>query len=64
MNPDPESTIRMLVADGKGLLAADETPGTLARRFDALGIPSSEESRRAYREMLSAAPDAETYERR
>src|SRR6188472_1570882 len=41
-----------LVARGKGILAADETAPTLTRRFDALGIQSTEDSRRTYREML------------
>jgi fructose-bisphosphate aldolase class I len=58
MKSDIESTARMLVADGKGILAADETPGTLTKRFDALAIRSTEQSRRAYREMLFTAPDA------
>jgi len=61
MNLDTESTARTLVADGKGILAADETPGTLTKRFDALGIPSTEQSRRTYREMLFTAPDAATF---
>jgi fructose-bisphosphate aldolase class I len=60
MNLDTESTVRTLVADGKGILAADETPGTLTKRLDALGIRSTEQSRRAYREMLFTAPDAAT----
>jgi fructose-bisphosphate aldolase class I len=51
-----EHTARALVADGKGILAADETVATLTRRFDALGIPSTEQSRRTYREMLFTAP--------
>jgi fructose-bisphosphate aldolase class I len=58
MNPDTESTVTTLVADGKGILAADETPGTLTKRFEALGIRSTEQSRRAYRDMLFTAPDA------
>lgn len=41
-----------LVANGKGILAADETPGTLTKRFDNLRITSTPESRRDYREML------------
>ena len=41
-----------LVADGKGLLAADETVSTLSRRLLARGIESTPDSRRAYREML------------
>jgi fructose-bisphosphate aldolase class I len=61
MNHDIENTARTLVADGKGILAADETPGTLTNRFDALGIRSTEQSRRAYREMLFTAPDAATF---
>ena len=53
---DLESTAQALVADGKGILAADETPTTLTRRFDALKIDSTPESRRAYREMLLTTP--------
>ena len=45
-----------LVADGKGILAADESVATLARRFDRLGIQSTEQSRRRYREMLFTTP--------
>jgi fructose-bisphosphate aldolase class I len=52
------TTARALVADGKGILAADETVATLTRRFEALGIPSTEQSRRTYREMLFTAPGA------
>ncbi len=61
MNRDTENTARTLVADGKGILAADETPGTLTRRFDALGIRSTEQSRRTYREILFTAPDAASF---
>src|SRR5262252_10570667 len=56
-----ESVALTLVAGGKGILAADETPGTLTKRFDTLGIPSTEQSRRTYREMLFTAPDAATF---
>jgi fructose-bisphosphate aldolase, class I len=52
MNHDLESIAATLVANGKGILAADESVATLTRRFDPLGIPSTEQSRRAYREML------------
>ncbi len=58
---DIESTAAALVADGKGILAADETVSTLTKRFDALGIRSTEQSRRTYREMLFTAPDAADY---
>jgi len=47
-----EETAHELVAPGKGILAADESFGTIGKRFEALGIESSEDSRRAYREML------------
>ena len=47
-----EKTARELVAPGKGILAADESFGTIGKRFEAVGIESSEESRRQYREML------------
>jgi fructose-bisphosphate aldolase class I len=47
-----------LVADGKGILAADETVPTLTRRFDMLGIKSTEQNRRTYREMLFTSPGA------
>ena len=53
-----ESVAATLVADGKGILAADETVPTLTKRFDTLGIPSTEQSRRTYREMLFTAPGA------
>jgi fructose-bisphosphate aldolase, class I len=52
MSQDLEGIAATLVADGKGILAADESVATLTRRFDPLGIKSAEESRRAYREML------------
>jgi fructose-bisphosphate aldolase class I len=52
MSQDLQSMAATLVADGKGILAADESVATATRRFDPLGIPSTEQSRRAYREML------------
>jgi len=51
-----ETTAKALVADGKGILAADETVSTLTKRFEKLKIPSTPESRRQYREMLFTAP--------
>src|SRR3954469_22412331 len=47
-----------LVARGKGILAADETVPTLTRRFDALHISSTAQTRRDYREMLFTFPGA------
>jgi fructose-bisphosphate aldolase, class I len=58
MSEDLASIAATLVADGKGILAADESVATLTRRFDPLGIPSTEQSRRAYREMLFTTPGA------
>jgi fructose-bisphosphate aldolase, class I len=54
--PALESTVAALLAPGKGLLAADESLPTIEKRFKALGIPSTEENRRAYRELLFTAP--------
>jgi fructose-bisphosphate aldolase class I len=53
---DLETIAKTLVADGKGILAADETPETLTKRFDALKLTSTPDSRRAYREMLFTTP--------
>ena len=47
-----ETVARGMVAKGKGILAADESMGTIKRRFDSIKIESNEENRRAYREML------------
>lgn len=46
------ATAAALVAPGKGILAADESLPTIGKRFKALGIPSTEDNRRAYRELL------------
>jgi len=52
-----ERTAKELVVEGKGILAADETPETLTKRFAQLKIDSTPDSRRVYREMLFATPD-------
>ena len=46
-----------MVAPGKGLLAADESSGTIKKRFDDIGVPSTEETRRDYRELLFRCTD-------
>ena len=51
-------TANAMVAKGKGLLAADESSGTIKKRFDAIGVESNETSRRDYREMLFGAQAA------
>jgi fructose-bisphosphate aldolase class I len=50
------STARALVGNGKGLLAMDESNPTCNRRFAAVGIPQTEEARRAYRELIVTTP--------
>ncbi|MDR3491345.1 MAG: fructose-bisphosphate aldolase class I [Gammaproteobacteria bacterium] len=58
---DLETTINHLAKKGKGILAADESIGTITKRFEALGIPSTEDTRRAYREMLMTTPHLSDY---
>jgi fructose-bisphosphate aldolase class I len=50
-----------MVAPGKGLLAADESSGTIKKRFDDINVVSTEESRRDYREMLFRSSEAMTH---
>src|SRR6187549_4280513 len=52
MGQNLEETARALVAPGKGILAADESDGTIKKRFDSIGIESTEDNRRAYRDLL------------
>ena len=56
-----EQTAQALTADGKGILAADETVPTLTKRFDALKISSTEESRCTYREMFFTTSGAREF---
>jgi fructose-bisphosphate aldolase class I len=58
---DLADTARALVADGKGILAADESSGTIKRRFDSIDVESTEESRRAYRDMLFTTEGASDF---
>jgi fructose-bisphosphate aldolase class I len=51
-----EATAQALVAPGKGILAADESLPSIGRRFEPLGIPNTEETRRRYRQMLFTTP--------
>ena len=51
-----ESIARAMVAPNKGILAADESTGTIKKRFDKIKLESTEENRRAYREMLFTTP--------
>lgn len=57
MNIDQlKTTARALVAPGKGILAADESLPSIEKRFKSVNVPSTEENRRAYRELLCATP--------
>ena len=56
-----ETTARALVAEGKGILAADESDGTIKKRFDSIGVESTEDTRRAYRELLFATDGIEEF---
>ena len=60
-NHDLHETARALVAEGKGILAADESTGTIKKRFDSIGIESTEDNRRAYRDMLFTTDGAEEF---
>ena len=53
---DLHEIAKALVAEGKGILAADESSGTIKKRFDSISVESTEENRRAYRDMLFSTP--------
>lgn len=53
---DLSSIANAMVAEGKGILAIDESTGTCKKRFDSVGVECTEETRRAYREMLLTTP--------
>lgn len=54
---DLESVANAMVAKGKGILAADESTSTCTKRFEKIGVASTEENRRAYRDMLFTSPE-------
>src|SRR2546428_4725506 len=56
MSEAMHATARELVAPGKGILAADESTGTIKKRFDQIGVVSTEDLRRRYRQMLFTTP--------
>lgn len=51
-----QATVQALVQKGKGILAADESSPTIAKRFKSIGVESTEENRRAYRHIMLSAP--------
>ena len=61
MRNELEATIAKIVEPGKGILAADESLPTITKRFDAVGIESSESTRLAYRTLLFTTPGAAEY---
>lgn len=56
-----EATIHKIAVKGKGILAADESTATITKRFQAVGIESSEETRRTYREILMTTPGCDQF---
>src|SRR5665213_3520100 len=59
MNLDELNKVaKAMVAPGKGILAADESSGTIKKRFDAIGVESTEDARRDYRELMFRSAEA------
>ena len=56
-----ETTAKMMVAEGKGILAIDESTPTIKKRFDTINVESTEENRRAYRDLLITNPRGSKY---
>merc|ERR1719478_2101554 len=54
-------TVKDIVAPGKGILAADESTGTIGKRFDGIGVENNHENRQFYRELLFPAPGLEQH---
>ena len=58
---DLHTIAKQLVAEGKGILAADESTGTIKKRLDSIGVESTEANRRAYRDLLFTTEGAEEF---
>ena len=56
-----QATVGSLVQAGKGILAADESGPTIAKRLKAIGVESTEENRRAYRSLLITTPGLDAF---
>ena len=56
-----KATAKQMVAPGRGIIAADESSATCQKRFDSVGIPCTEETRRAYRDLIITANGLEKY---
>lgn len=62
MNPSLlRETVSALLSPGKGILAADESTGSIAKKFAPIGLPSTPETHRAYRDMLFSTPQMEEF---
>ena len=61
MRSELEETAQHLVAEGRGILAADESTGTIGKRLAAIGVENTLEARRAYRELLFTTPGLGNY---
>ena len=61
MSDELENVARELAAPGKGILAADESDGTIKKRFDSIDLPSTEENRRSYRDLLFTTSGVEQH---
>ncbi len=61
MGHELKAIAESIVADDKGILAADESTGTIKKRFDVIGVESTEENRRAYRNLLFTTPGFEEF---
>lgn len=61
MTAELDAIAQKMVADGKGILAADESTGTIKKRFDAIGVESTEENRRDYRELMFRSEAMQKY---
>ena len=55
------NTMELILQEGKGILAADESNSTIGKRFTSIGIENTEENRRDYRLLLATTPDLEQY---
>src|SRR6476661_6256209 len=56
--PELNKIAKAMTAPGKGLLAADESSGTIKKRFDSIGVESTDDNRRDYRELMFRSKDA------
>jgi fructose-bisphosphate aldolase class I len=64
-NPSSQSILKnnaeFLVQQGKGILAADESPSSIVKRFHSIGVDNTAEQRRIYRQLLFTTPDIQQY---